>query len=262
MPDTIRASRSYALRYMQGIGGFLAAIGVAAPLPAGAAEPPSLALHELVLSAQDSIDRHQLAFLAVVVGVMLFAVVTAVLLVRTRARAGRLGAWSRHEIARLRDDVDRANALLRSEPQLMVYWPAGSDEPSIDGDLAVAGVSAPHRVLAFGSWLEAAQASAMERAVEVLRSRGEAFSMTLTTLAGHPVEVQGRAIGGRAVLRLKDARGVKRDLVELVRRYDKLSTEAASLRALVEALPSPVWARDAAGQLNFVNAAYARAVEA
>jgi signal transduction histidine kinase len=215
-----------------------------------------------VLSAQDSIDRHQLAFLAVVVGVMLFAVVTAVLLVRARARGGRLEAWSRHEIARLRDDVDRANALLRSEPQLMVDWPAGSDEPSIDGDLAVAGVSAPHRVLAFGSWLEAAKASAMERAVEALRSRGEAFSMTLTTLAGHPVEVQGRAIGGRAVLRLKDASGVKRDLVELVGRYDKLSTEAASLRALVEALPSPVWARDAAGQLNFVNAAYARAVEA
>ncbi len=46
------------------------------------------------------------------------------------------------------------------------------------------------------------------------------------------------------------------------RRYEKLSTEVASLRALIEALPSPVWTRDAAGQLTFVNAAYARAVEA
>jgi signal transduction histidine kinase len=267
MPDTIRTSRSYAHRPRRGIGGFLAArfviaIFAALPLPAGAAEPSSLALHELVLTAQSSIDRHEIAFLAVVFGVALFAVVTAILLVRTRARAARFEAWSRDEIARLRDDAERANALLRSEPQLVVDWPAGSDEPSIEGDLAVAGVAALHRVLAFGSWLDAGKAQEIERAVEALRARGEAFSMTLTTLAGHPIEAQGRAIGGRAVLRLKDASGIKRDLVELVGRYDRLSTENASLRALIEALPSPVWTRDAAARLTFVNAAYARAVEA
>jgi signal transduction histidine kinase len=86
--------------------------------------------------------------------------------------------------------------------------------------------------------------------------------MTLTTLAGHPIEAQGRAIGGRAVLRLKDASGVKRELVELVTRYEKLATEVAPSRALIETLPSPVWTRDATGRLSFVNAAYARAVEA
>jgi signal transduction histidine kinase len=95
-----------------------------------------------------------------------------------------------------------------------------------------------------------------------LRERGEAFAMTFTTLSGQPIEAQGRAIGGRAVLRLKDASGIKRELVELVGRYEKLSAEAGSLRALIEALPSPVWTRDAMGRLTFVNAAYARAVEA
>jgi signal transduction histidine kinase len=34
------------------------------------------------------------------------------------------------------------------------------------------------------------------------------------------------------------------------------------LKALLDSLPAPVWARDAAGRLVFVNAAYARAVEA
>ena len=34
------------------------------------------------------------------------------------------------------------------------------------------------------------------------------------------------------------------------------------LRTLVEALPSPIWARDEKGLLTFVNHAYARAVEA
>ena len=144
----------------------------------------------------------------------------------------------------------------------MVDWPPRSDEPSIEGDPAVVGVSAPHRVLAFGSWLHAGKASAMEQAVEALRTRGEAFSMSFTTLAGRPIEAQGRAIAGRAVLRLKDASGLKRDLLDLVERHEALLSEAASLRALIEKLPSPVWTRDAAGRLTFVNAAYARAVEA
>ena len=34
------------------------------------------------------------------------------------------------------------------------------------------------------------------------------------------------------------------------------------MRALIEALPSPVWTRDDAGKLVFVNPAYAHAVEA
>jgi signal transduction histidine kinase len=64
------------------------------------------------------------------------------------------------------------------------------------------------------------------------------------------------------VLRLKDATGVKRELVELGSRHAALLSEIASLRTLIERLPSPVWTRDAAGRLTFVNAAYARAVEA
>ena len=86
--------------------------------------------------------------------------------------------------------------------------------------------------------------------------------MALGTLGGHPIEAQGRAVGGHALLRLKEAGGIKREVVELLERYEKLSVEAGSLRAVVETLPSPVWTRNAAGRLTFVNPAYARAVEA
>ncbi len=267
MPDTIRTSRNYVHRWqVRGIGGFLAAIctflgAIALPTMA-VAEQPSLSLQQLVLTAHRSIDQHAILFLTVVLGVVVFAVVTAIMLVHARARAAQLEAWSRDEIAMLRDEIARANAVILSEPQVVVDWPAGSDEPGIEGDPAALGISASHRVLVFGSWLDASKASAMERAVDALRARGEAFSMTLTTLAGHPIEALGRAIGGRAVLRLKDASGIKRELVELVARYDRQTTELASLRALAEKLPSPVWTRDVAGRLTFVNAAYARAVEA
>ena len=258
MPDTIRRSGGTTRPWL---GGFPIAIGGVWTGPARAAGKPSLALHELVVGASHSIDRHEIAVFVLLVGLLLFAVVTAILLVRTRARSARLEASSHDEIATLRAELDRANALLASEPQVMVDWPPGSDEPSIEGDLAVVGVSAPHRVLAFGSWLPAGKASAMEQAVEALRTRGEAFSMSFTTLAGRPIEAQGRAVAGRAVLRLKDASSLKRDLLDLVERHEALLSEAASLRALIEKLPSPVWTRDAAGRLTFVNAAYARAVE-
>jgi signal transduction histidine kinase len=260
MPDTIRRSGGYARPWL---GGFPIAIGAVAPLPAHAdTQHPALVLHQLVLGAQRSIDRHEIAVLVLLVGLLVFAVVTAIMLVRARAGWARLETSSHDEIAALRADLDRANALLASEPQVMVDWPAAADEPFIEGDPAVVGVSAPHRVLAFGSWLDPGKASAMERAVEALRARGEAFSMAFTTLSGRPIEAQGRAIAGRAVLRLKDASGVKRELLDLAERYEALQNEIAALRALIEKLPSPVWLRDASGRLIFVNAAYAQAVEA
>jgi signal transduction histidine kinase len=258
MPDTIRRSGGTARPWL---GGFSTAIGAVATGPARAADKPALALHELVVGASRSIDRHEIAVFVLLVGLLLFAVVTAILLVRTRARSARLETSSHDEIAMLRAELDRANALLASEPQVMVDWPPGSDEPSIEGDPAIVGVAAPHRVLAFGSWLDAGKARAMEQAVEALRTRGEGFSTSFATLAGRPIEAQGRAVAGRAVLRLKDAGGIKRDLLDLLERHEALLREVASLRALIERLPSPVWTRDAAGRLTFVNAAYAHAVE-
>jgi signal transduction histidine kinase len=264
MPETIRTNGGYAHPWQSG---FLAVISLAAavfaaPQRACAQERPALALHELALTAQSSIDRHELAILVLVFGLVGFAVFTAILLIRSRTRSARSDAAARDEIAMLRADLDRANALLLSEPQIVVDWPAGSEQPDIEGDPEIVGVPAPDHVLEFGVWLEAAKARAMAHAVEALRWRGEPFAMTLATLAGHPIEAQGRAIGGRAVLRLKDVSGVKRDLVALTGRHDKLVAESASLRALIESLPSPVWARDGAGRLGFVNNAYARAVEA
>ncbi|MGA8615822.1 MAG: PAS-domain containing protein [Xanthobacteraceae bacterium] len=268
MPETIRTSGGLAHPRQ---GGFLvaglsaavvAAVGAAWPAPACAEEQPFLTVQEFALNAYQSIDRNDIAILAPVLGLVLFAVVTAIMLLRMRARSARLEAASIEEIAGLRDKLDRANALLLTEQQVMVDWPAASDRPNIDGDLKILGVPEPHRVLAFGSWLDAGRASEMEHAVEALRAQGEAFAMTLTTLSGQAVEAQGRAIGGRAVLRLKDASTVTRDLMQLTERHQKLLTEVGSLRTLIETLPSPAWTRDPVGRLTFVNAAYARAVEA
>jgi signal transduction histidine kinase len=102
----------------------------------------------------------------------------------------------------------------------------------------------------------------MEEAVDALRAEGRAFSLTLVTLHQRHVTIEGRAIGGRAVLRIKDLTGPSNELAALSADYQQLRREIDTVARLLEALPLPVWARDPAGRLTWVNAAYARAVEA
>src|SRR5262249_13231532 len=102
----------------------------------------------------------------------------------------------------------------------------------------------------------------MEHSVDALRARGVSFAMTVTTLAGRIIEAKGQVVGGRAILRPREGRGLKYQLPELARRHQKHVDDTAAMRALIAAVPAPVWARDEAGKLTFVNHAYARAVEA
>jgi signal transduction histidine kinase len=215
------------------------------------------------LAAFTRLEQHEIAALALILGVLSFGVVTAILLVRTRVRASTTEAAAREQIAALRSDVDRLTGLLLSEPHVLVSWAAASDEPDVIGETAgITGDPKPDNVLAFGAWLTIDDANAMVRAVEKLRAHGESFSRSLTTTDGRQIEAEGRAIAGRAVMKLRDVSGVERKLTELKGAHAALKTEADALRALIEALPSPVWLRDAAGTLAFVNPAYARAVEA
>jgi signal transduction histidine kinase len=263
MPDAIRAT-SGSFRARPRRGGFLALTATvflyASPARAALFNFPAI---ESTFAQLTGLNQQDIAGLALTLGILLFAVVTAVMLVRTRASAAQKEIVARAEIIALKADVDRAHALLLGEPQVIVAWPAGRDKPEIFGDTTmVTPVSAPHRVLAFGTWLEPAQARTMERLVQGLREEGESFATAVVSLSGRPMEAEGRAVGGRAIMRLRDVSGVRREFAELSTQHAKLLGEVDSLRTLIEALPSPIWARDASGALSFVNHAYARAVEA
>jgi signal transduction histidine kinase len=280
MPDTLRITvegvgarpltRAHS-RASATICGGLAALATALPAlccgtaaaeeAGGSAEPTLITAY---VSAFWQLDRHEVAALALTLGILCFAVVTAILLVRTRRRLGDVEAAARDESIAAKASIDRAYALLLSEPQMLIAWAASAaDEPEIIGDpRRVTGIDAPQRVLAFGTWLDAEAASNMERSVDALRARGVAFAMTVTSLSGHIVEAEGQVVGGRAILRLREVSGIKYELAELSQRHQKAVDDIAAIRALVEALPTPIWARDDAGKLTFVNPAYVHAVEA
>ncbi|HEY7458458.1 MAG TPA: PAS-domain containing protein [Xanthobacteraceae bacterium] len=228
------------------------------------ASPASAAtMLERILTDIVSLRQHDLMTLALLVGVLVFAATTSIVLVRTRmVQATRLTV-AQTEIAALRDEADRALALLLAEPQLVVVWRGGRTDPAILGDpAAITGTAQPLRVLAFGSWLDAARAYAIEHAVDALRRRGEPFSLVLNTKSGRHVEAEGRPIGGAAVLRLRDVTGAKLEHAVLAERHRRLERELEALRLLLESAPAPIWLRNADGSLSFANRAYASAVEA
>ncbi len=268
MPDTIPATGG-SFQAQPQHGGFRAFVGATAAslvftTSAGAESLIDLPsqLHVYV-TALLQLNRHELAALTLTLGILCFAVVTAIALVRTRRRLGDSETAARDQIRGLKAEIDRMNALLQSEPQVLVAWAAAAEQPEIIGDAAFATeAAAPHRVLAFGTWLDPEQAQEMERAVDALRARGVGFAMTVTTLAGRLLEAGGQVISGCAILRLRDMSGIKRELAELSVRHQQQIEDADAMRTLIEALPVPVWARDDAGKLAFVNPAYARAVEA
>jgi len=271
MPDAIRITGgSLTAHPRRGAFRIAAAVVTAvvciAPSPARAdgtvPAPPSSTL-DAYIAAFLQLDRHELAALALTLGILCFAVVTAILLVRTRQRLGDAEAAARDESIAARAAIDRAYALLMSEPQVLIAWAAASDDPEIIGDPSlVTSADAPHRLLAFGTWLAPTAARDMEHAVDALRARGISFAMTVTTLSDRIIEAEGHVIGGRAILRLREVSGAKYELAELTARHRKHTEDTAALAALIETLPSPVWTRDDAGKLVFVNSAYARAVEA
>src|ERR1700722_249375 len=248
---------------------------ITASVPVRAAEPIEVVTLGAYVSAVSQLDSHEIAALGLTLGILCFAVVTAIMLVRTRRRLAETEAQARDQAIGLRARADRANALPQSEPQVVIAWSTTDEEPEIIGDPnlvtgfvtdlvahAVVDLTAADHVLDFGSWLEPDQARAIGNAVEALRARGVGFAMTLTTQADRLIEADGQAIGGRAVLRLRNVSGIRHELGELLMRHQKQMEETEALRMLVDAVTVPIWARDAGGRLVFANPAYAGAVDA
>ncbi len=241
-----------------GVGAAVAAIGsAAAAVPALAADPFDLPLN---------LDRHEM--IAVVLGFAMlgFSVVAAVLLLRARLRSARTEQALRAQIQTLQTEADRYRTLLFVEQQVLIAWAAGAEMPEISGDLSMLSPRAadhpPQRILAFATWLHPEQALQLDRAVDALRDRGESFLFQIVTSVGRTVEVMGRAVGGQAVVRIRELTGVRRELSELSQRFAALNAESSLLRAFMQVLPYPLWTRRDNGALAYVNDAYARATDA
>jgi signal transduction histidine kinase len=210
-----------------------------------------------------SFDLHNAAYFGLFMGLVAFSTTTALLLMHERKRAARMERRLRNELDALRGADDLAALLMGSERQLLVSWHGRDGEPRFQGDPTILGENAPaQRALAFGTWLAPADAAAVEGALEQLKQRGQAFRLTARCIGSRFVDVEGRTIGGRAILRLRDVTG---DRAELMKAQGQLSVARSDLRSmtmLLDDVAYPLWIRDTDDKLLWANQAYLRSVEA
>lgn len=167
------------------------------------------------------------------------------------------------EVHTLRQALQATEAVIHAEPQILVFWERGERVRVMSHTLtSVPGVPRDAGSLErFGNWLEPTSAEELKTGLDALFAEGRAFNMLLRTIGGAHLEADGRTAGGRALLRLRDVVGYRRDLARLLDQHRELTRECRAGRALFDSLPMPVWFRDADGRLAWVNQAYLKAVE-
>ncbi|SCY52230.1 PAS domain-containing sensor histidine kinase [Microvirga guangxiensis] len=230
-----------------------------------AADAPADLLEQAsdILAYLYSFDLHSAAAFGLFMGLVSLTTITSLLLMVERRRSGRVERSLRKELAALRGSDDLAALLMGSERQLLVSWQGRNSEPRFQGDPSVIGEGAPaQRALAFGTWLQPGDAAAAEAAIEQLKQRGEAFRLVAQTLFNRFIDVEGRTIGGRAILRLRDVTGDRADLLKTRAELATARSDLRSMTMLLDDVAYPLWIRDAEGKLLWANQAYLRAVEA
>lgn len=207
------------------------------------------------------IDIDQLLLGALVAGA---ALVAGLMVWRTTAIARRLTRQAHAESAELRRNLATAEAIIKAEPQVLVYWEQDQGLKVVAHTLTgVAGIPKEQmELLRFGQWLEPRSAEGLRANLDRLFTEGRPFSIILKTRSGEHLDADGRAAGGRAVLRLRDVAGYRRDLSRIIDQHQWLARDIRSGRALLNALPMPVWLKGVDGRISWVNKAYVAAVEA
>jgi len=182
-------------------------------------------------------DAPTLLMLGINIGVIAFAVATAIGCLRATERAKQAGERAALEAGRLRASETMLDTVLSAEPQVMLIWPGSGNPRILAANLSPAlGVPTDEvPLLRFADWLTDASASALTDAMQNLSERGEAFNLMLSTRAGKHVEADGRATGGMISLKIRDLAGERLDYANLRDRHKQLDAEIASLRALLDA---------------------------
>ncbi len=254
----MQAKASLPKRWLQRMAASPAAIALALG-PTGTAHAlPSVNEGTHALPVSD------LLLAAIVGGVVLASAGATVLFQQAATRAKRNEARSAEAMEALRQELDVAQSIVLAEPQVLVAFEADGTPRIVNHVLdAKFGIPAKLRnLMRFASWLERSAALDLESRLQELKASSRPFEMTLKTLAGPHIEAEGRASGSGCYLKFRDLAGRRIEMANLLRQQRSTNEELATQKALLDALPMPVWFRDPDGRLCWVNRAYVSAVEA
>ncbi|RUX92102.1 MULTISPECIES: PAS domain-containing sensor histidine kinase [unclassified Mesorhizobium] len=239
---------------------FLATSALAGPLAGAAAHAETAA----AAVAGFSVSTVEVMQLAVFVGVTGAALLSAIVLIRERARTSTENIELRSRLADINAALRRSEALLNLRDQRVVVWAAENKKPELIGTLPVESGAPEDRAafLAFGRWLMPRSAAALEHAVAGLREKAKPFDLVIESQAGAPLEVHGRKSAAHVLVRFVSLSETQRSQARLKIENQRLAADHDTMIGLLDALNMPAWLRSEDGRLKWVNRAYADGVEA
>ncbi len=181
-------------------------------------------------------DAQTLLTLGINLGIIAFAVGTAIACMRATKRARKQEAKAASEAERYALSESTLETVLAAEPQaLLTLTEAGEPELLVSNLPLSFGVPRePERLLDFAAWLDAASTAELEPAMQALAERGEAFNLMLRTKRDRYVEVDGRTAGRSLVLKVRNIAGQRLELAELAARHKDLEAQVTALRGLLD----------------------------
>jgi signal transduction histidine kinase len=203
-----------------------------------------------------------LAALSLTAGTLAFFSAAAVLLLLTHRRLRRRERASEGTLLQLQRRLMAAEAQLRSEPHALIVWEQGQSPRiavhNLKRELGVPRIL--QEFLRFSLWLEPEAATVLAQGLDGLLKEARPFAKVLKTSSSGFVEVEGRVAGHRGVLRIRDALGHRLELAKAEEDLKRDRRDAELFRALAEAMPAPVWLRNADGRIEWTNQTYQRVV--
>lgn len=200
---------------------------------------------------------------ALILGIAIFSILTTIRAVQDRRRNHEVLRKRNDEIHSLRTRLDRTEAIIEADCDFYVIYSSSGGRIETVGTLqSISGT--PHAssaILGFGNWLCPESASAIETAIDKLRLHGESFNLDVKTASGHYIEVRGRTVSGQAIIRFRDLIDNELEPARIKDMHATLIRDIEIIYSLFNTLDVPIWLRDGKQLLNWVNPAFATAVE-
>lgn len=180
------------------------------------------------------LDETGMVLTAITTGAVALALAAGLWALAEQSVSAKLRRLIKSAGARLRAAVGERDALLDASRDALIVWGREELEP-----VSYGGAEAQ-----LDSCLRGLDAPALSKAIDDLSAHGIAFVMPARDANGRTVTIRGRAVGGQAAVWIEPA-------------PDAQTGDAAiDFRALLNALPVPVWIRDKTLSLKWGNRAW------
>src|SRR5215469_13551419 len=220
----------------RGIGGMGGGLLLAAIVPSSAQAADRVSL----IIGFDT--GRMLVLSALAAGAVALAIAASLWALAEQRNASRLRRVLRTAGARTKSQLGERDALLAAGREALAIW-------GRDGKAALSFGGGEEMLNAI---LRGPDGASLSKALDELATRGVSFKLAASDAIGRKLSVRGRAVGSMAAVWL----------AEPVTDKAKVEKPSADFRAILDALPLPVWLRDKGLALTWANHAFLTATGA